>query len=59
MNRLDILEKLEKIKKEYCFYQKVCRVLYKHPKKNKKLIKKVNDYMDICKEDYNYYLRRL
>ena len=51
------MDKLEKIKKEYCFYQKVCRVLYKNPERNKKLIEIVNKYMDICEEDYNYYLR--
>lgn len=52
------MDKLEKIKKEYCFYQKVYRVLYKNPERNKKLIEIVNKYMDICEEDYNYYLRR-
>lgn len=51
------MDKLEKIKKEYCFYQKVYRVLYKNPERNKKLIEIVNKYMDICEEDYNYYLR--
>jgi hypothetical protein len=51
------MDKLEKIKKEYYFYQKVCKVLYKHPKKNKKLIKIVNTYMDIYEEDYNYFSR--
>lgn len=51
------MDKLEKIKKEYCFYQKVCRVLYKNPERNKKLIEIVNKYMDICEEDYDYYLR--
>lgn len=51
------MDKLEEIKKEYYFYQKVCKVLYKHPKKNKKLIEIVNTYMNICEEDYDYYLR--
>ena len=51
------MDKLEEIRKKYRFYQKVYRVLYKNPKRNKKLIRIINQYMIFCEKDYNYYLR--
>lgn len=50
------LERLAKIKREYCFWRRTWVVLNKKSKKNAQQLSLIEEYMKHCEEEYEFQL---